>query len=360
MSFTSGGVLDQLGIESKKTLLNLSLSASDLIGKVDLSDSVTKENAVTVEFINGKFITKLRISNNVLIYKEDLKNIPLLLNIIDQGDIKGGSIPLSYFNNDTQSQIALVFMHYYGYVTLINGEEYFNPNITLLFNSEWWLKIFDLARLNTLNYIEMEVKSGNQPVKNKAIIEESGLISIKEFKSVQPSIGMDILWALSIYFFDKIIRNWEEQELPENIFTDTIMDIDIAPGKYIKSLDAKNFFITQLRIFLGLRPNKLWFGGGYQSKFYEMIQKKENVLNKTIILEEMRFFTDYLNLIYSGGNNILNDSGESGTEPFAVKDLVYSEVQDGIHLNVVISLVIQINLYNDSNVYTLPVTTKIN
>ena len=360
MSMVSGGVLDQLGTESKKTLLNLSLSVSDLVGKVDLSDSITKENAVTVDLVNGKFITKLRISNNVLIYKDDLKNIPLLLNIIDQGDIRGESIPLNYFNTDIQSRIALVFMHYYGYVTIINGEEYFNPNILLLFNSDWWIKIFNLARQNTLNYIELEVATGNQPVKNKALIEDTGLILVREFKSIQPSPGMDILWALSIYFFDKIIRNWEDQELPETTFTDTIMDIDVNPGKYIKSLDSKSFFINQLRIFLGLRPNKIWFGGNYQSKFYEMIQKKVNKLNKTIILEELKYFTNYLNYIYSGGNDVLNGPNDSGTEPFAITDIIYTEQEDGIHMVAVVSLVIQINLYNDNQIYTLPVTTKIN
>ena len=356
----NNGVLNQLGNESKKTLLNLAISASDLIGKVDLSDSITKENAVTVEIINGKYVTKLRIQNNVLIYKEDLKDIPLLLEVIDQGDIRGDSIPLSYFTTDIQSRIAVIFMNYYGYVTRVNNEDYFNSNILVIFNSDWWKSIFDLARINTLNYIQLEVDNGNQPPKNKTIIEETGLISIKEFKNIQPSPGMDILWALGIYFFDKIIRNWEEQELPETIYTDTIMDIDINPGKYVKTLDAKNFFINQLRIFLGLRPNKIWFGGNYQSKFYEMIQKKVNKLNKTIILEELQYFTTYLNLIYSGGNSVLNGPTDSGTEPFAVTDVLYSEVEDGIHVTAVVTVVLQVNLYNDTQIYTLPVTTKIN
>ena len=354
------GVLDQLGSESKKTLLNLSLNASDLIGKVDLSDSVTKENAVTVEIINGKYITKLRIENNVLIYRDDLKSIPLLLEVINQGDIRGDSIPLNSFSIETQTKIAVIFMNYYGYVTRVNNEDYFNSNILLIFNSDWWTKIFNLARINTLNYIQLEVDNGNQPIKNKTIIEDSGLISVKEFKNIQPSPGMDILWALGIYFFDKIIRNWNEQELPEVLYTDTIMDIDINPGKYVKTLDAKNFFVNQLRIFLGLRPNKIWFGGNYQSKFYEMIQKKVNKLNKTIILEELQYFTNYLNSIYSGGNNILNGPNDSGTEPFAITDVIYSEQENGIHVTATVSIVIQINLYNDTQIYTLPVTTKIN
>ena len=360
MSTVSRGVLDLIGPESKKTILNLALDVKDLVGKVDLNDSLSKENIVTVELINGKPITKIRIPNNVIIYKDDLKEIPTLLEIIDQGEIRGNSIPLNSFPIEIQNKIIIVFMTHYGYCTRINNDVYFNPHIHDLFPVGWWQKIFTLARKKTLTYIEQEISNGNQPTKNKEIIEQTGLISIKEFRTIEPMPGMDLLWALGIYFFEKVIRNWNDQELPETIYTDTIMDIDLSPGKFIKSLDAKKFFLTQLQIFLGLRPNKIWFGGLYQSKFQELIQKKTNNLNKTIILEELSTFTNFMNLIYSGGNDVLNGSTDSGTEPFAIKNLIYNEVDDGIHTTVNVSIIIQINLYNDMQIYTLPVTTKIN
>ena len=360
MSTVSRGVLDLIGPESKKTILNLALDVKDLVGKVDLNDSLSKENIVTVELINGKPITKIRIPNNVIIYKDDLKEIPTLLEIIDQGEIRGNSIPLNSFPIEIQNKIIIVFMTHYGYCTRINNDVYFNPHIHDLFPTDWWQKIFTLARKKTLTYIEQEISNGNQPTKNKEIIEQTGLISIKEFRTIEPMPGMDLLWALGIYFFEKVIRNWNDQELPETIYTDTIMDIDLSPGKFIKSLDAKKFFLTQLQIFLGLRPNKIWFGGLYQSKFQELIQKKTNNLNKTIILEELSTFTNFMNLIYSGGNDVLNGSTDSGTEPFAIKNLIYNEVDDGIHTTVNVSIIIQINLYNDMQIYTLPVTTKIN
>ena len=360
MSVVNNGVLDQLGIESKKVQLALALNVKDLIGKVDLSDSITKENIVTVDYINGNYVTKLRISNNVVIYKDDLKDIPLLLTVIDQGDIKGTSIKLDTFSLDIQTKIAIIFMIHYGYAININNQTYFTKHIHDIFNTPWWMDIFELARTNTLTYIDNEVESGSQPVKNRELIYSSGLISVNEFKAIEPTPGMDILWALGIYFFDKIIRNWEDQELPEPLFTDTLMDADLSPGKYIKSLDAKNFFVNQLRIFLGLRPHKIWFGGNYQSKFFEMIQKKSTKLNKTIILEELSSFTKYMNYIYSGGNSILNGPNDSGTEPFAVTDISYNEIEDGIHTTVQVSVHLQINLYGEVSTYKLPVTTKIN
>lgn len=356
----SRGVLDLIGPESKKTILNLALDVKDLVGKVDLNDSLSKENIVTVDIINGKPVTKVRIPNNVLIYKEDLKEIPSLLEIIDQGEIRGSSIPLNSFPIEIQNKIILVFMTHYGYCNRINNEIYFNPHIHDLFPVGWWQKIFDLARKKTLNYIEMEISNGNQPIKNKEIIEQTGLISVKEFRSIEPIPGMDVLWALGIYFFEKIIRNWNDQETPEQLFTETIMDVDFAPGKYIKTLDAKKFFLNQLRIFLGLRPNKIWFGGLYQSKFQEMIQKKANNLNRTIILEELSTFTKYMNAIYSGGNDVLNGTTDSGTEPFAIKNIIYNETIDGIYTTVTVNIIIHINLYNDIQTYTLPVTTRIN
>lgn len=360
MSVVNRGVLDLLGVEAKKTQLALAIDVKDLVGTVDLNDSITKENIVTVDLINGKYVTKIRIPNNVIIYKEDLKDIPLLLTVIDQGAIKGSSIKLDYFPIDTQTRIAEVFMIYYGYATKVNNQTYFTQHMYDLFNTAWWSNIFELARTNTLTYIDLEVENGTQPVKNRELIYNTGLISVDQFKLIEPSPGMNILWALSIYFFDKIIRNWTDQEIPEPLYTDTIMDADLSPGKYIKTLDAKNFFVNQLKIFLGLRPNKIWFGGNYQSKFYEMIQKKDNKLNKTIILEELSYFTNYMNQIYSGGNTILNGSNDSGTEPFAVTDLTYSEVDTGIHTNIQITVHLTINLYGESNIYKLPVTTKIN
>lgn len=359
-TLSSRGVLDLIGPESKKTILNLAIDVKDLVDKVDLNDSLTKENVVIVEIINGKPITRVRIPNNILIYKEDLKEIPTLLEIIHQGDLRGSTIPLNTFPIEIQNKIMVTFMVHHGYCNRINNEIYFNPHIHDLFPTDWWQKIFKLARERTLNYIEMEVANGNQPIKNKEIIMQTGLISLNEFKAIEPTPGMDLVWALGIYFFEKIVRNWADQEPPKVIDTETLMDVDFSPGKYTKSLDAKNFFLTQLQIFLGLRPNKIWFGGLFQSKFQELIQKKSSNLNKTIILEELSTFTNYLNQIYSGGNNVLNGTNDSGTEPFTVKGIDYSEVEEGIHTTVSVSVILQINLYNDTKIYTLPVTTRIN
>ena len=231
MSIISRGVLDQLGPESKISLLMKAIDVKDLVGQLDLSNSVTKENVITVDLINGKYVTKIRIPNNVLIYKEDLKEIPLLLEIIDQGDIRSASIRLDTFPLEVQTKIALVFMIHYGYCTKVNNEEYFTPHIIDLFNTDWWQNIFNLARENTLNYIDLEVNNGNQPAKNRELIYQTGLISVKEFKSVQLSPGMDTLWALSIYFFDKII-----------IVIPTSIGIPLG--------ESGNLFLKQLKTFL--------------------------------------------------------------------------------------------------------------
>lgn len=359
MSHTNS-VLDFLGPTSKSTLLNLALSPRDLVGKVDFHDSLTKENIVTVQLINNKPVTKVRIPNNVIIYKEDLKEIPLLLEFISQGNLKGSSIPLDSFPIETQNNIILCFMTYYGYTTKVGTDYYFTPHIEDLFNTTWWLNLFQMAKINTLSYIEQEVVLGNQPIKNKDLIEASGLISVMEFRKIQPEPGMDLLWALGIYFFEKIIRNWILQEVPEVIETETLMDVDLDPGKYNKMMDAKKFFVQQLRIFLGLRPNTIWFGNGYHSKFKELIQKKISTLSKNLVLEELRYFTDYMNLIYSNSNEILNGPVDSGTEPFTVTDIIYFETDKGPNTVITVQIKILINTYSTAQVITLPVTTRIN
>ena len=359
MSVTNG-ILDSIGPTSKLTLLNLALSPKDLIGKVDFHDSLTKENIVTVQMVNNRPVTKVRIPNNVIIYKEDLKEIAPLLEFISQGDLKGSNIPLASFTIETQNNIILCFMMYYGYVTKIGAEHYFTPHIEDLFNTTWWINLFQMAKINTINYIEQEVTLGNQPIKNKELIEASGLIAVQEFRKIQPEPGMDLLWALGIYFFEKIVRNWVFQEVPEVIETETLMDVDFDPGKYTKMMDAKKFFIQQLRIFLGLRPNTIWFGNGYHSKFKELIQKKISTLSKNMVLEELKYFTDYMNLIYSNGNSILNGPVDSGTEPFAVQDIVYFEQEHGPNTVITVQIRILINTYSTSQVVTLPVTTRVN
>lgn len=354
------GAIDKLGPESKITLQNLALSVNDLAGALDFSNSLSKENAVYVEFSNGKFITKIRLSNNVRIYKKDLIDIPLLLEIISQKDLKGSFIELKTFSTDTQTKIALCFMQQYGYVKNLNNDLYFTKAIRTLFNTEWWLKYFDISEKLTHNWIEEEIFLGNQPIKNKDLIIDSEYISVEKFKNLQPEKGMDLLWALSIYFFDKIIRNWEDQELPEIKETETIMDIDINPGKYIKQIDAKTFFLTQMQIYLQLRPANIFFGGSYFSRIKEFIQKKSSEINKTMIMEELKYFTDWMNLIYSGGNNQLNGPNDSGTEPFTVKDIIYSETENGPTTDIILNIILQINTYQDSAIYTLPISTKIN
>jgi len=262
--------IEFLGPTSKQTQLNLLITPKDLIGQVDFNDSLTKENIVSVEYINGKYETKIRIENNVEIYKDDLKTIPLLLEVIDQSSLYGESIRLDAFNIDTQTKIALCFMHWNGYIKIINGNYWFTSHIKVLFTTDWWQKLFKIAEIKTKSYINKEKELNNQPLKTLEMIETTGLISVNEFKSIQPEKGMDILWALGIYFFEKIVRNYQSQEAPEIMFTDTIMDIDINPGRYIKQMDAKTFFLTQLRIYLGLQPSSIFFGNGYYSIFKQL------------------------------------------------------------------------------------------
>lgn len=351
--------IEFLGPTSKQTQLNLLITPKDLIGQVDFNDSLTKENIVSVEFINGKYETKIRIENNVEIYKDDLKSIPLLLEVIDQSSLYGESIRLDAFNIDIQTKIALCFMHWNGYVKIINGNYWFTPHIKILFTTDWWQKLFKIAEIKTKAYITKEKELNNQPIKTLDMIETTGLISVNEFKSIQPEKGMDILWALGIYFFEKIVRNYQTQEAPEIMFTDTIMDIDINPGRYIKQMDAKTFFLTQLRIYLGLQPSSIFFGNGYYSIFKQQIHKKITDINRKIILEELQYFTNGMNDLYSGGNNLLNNALDSGTEPFTITDIIYSETEHGPTTDIHLSIIIQINLYNISETYSLPVSSRI-
>ena len=210
-------VLDNIGPESKSTMLNLSITSEDLIDKVDFNDSISKQNIIYTELINGKIETRIRIPNNVQIYKSDLQEMPLLMEVITVESMNNDSIALSSFSQNNQTKIALIFMQYYGYVQYLNNELYFTKHLETLFNTKYWLDIFKLAKDKTLKYIEEEIKIGNQPPKNKELIKESGLFSVESFKTIQPVYKADTLWALRIYFFDKIISNWsehEEREIP--------------------------------------------------------------------------------------------------------------------------------------------------
>ena len=353
-------VLDNIGPESKSTMLNLSITSEDLIDKVDFNDSISKQNIIYTELINGKIETRIRIPNNVQIYKSDLQEMPLLMEVITVESMNNDSIALSSFSQNNQTKIALIFMQYYGYVQYLNNELYFTKHLETLFNTKYWLDIFKLAKDKTLKYIEEEIKIGNQPSKNKELIKESGLFSVESFKTIQPVYKADTLWALSIYFFDKIIRNWSEQEEREIPWTDTIMDIDFSPSKYTKLLDAKEFFLTQLRIYLSLRPDYIFFGGNYFSKFKEFIQQKTNNVSQAVILEELQNFTDFMNEVFSGGNNILLGSNDNKMEPFAVTDVIYNEVEDGVNMKIILNIVLRINTYNNSQVYTLPIVSRLN
>lgn len=346
--------IDLLGPESKQSLLLSAITADDLIDKVDFSNSINKENTITTIIENGKYITKIRIPNNVEIYKSDLQEKPLLLDIISPSDIINDSIPLSSFDLNTQSKIALIFMQYYGYVKMISNEYYFTEEIEYIFNTDFWSDIFTLARQKTLDYIQKEVDIGNQPVKNKDLIENSKLISVEQFKTIQPSYKCDTLWALSIYFFDKIIRNWNDQIEKEIMETTTIMDIDIGPSKYNKLLDPKVFFLMQLRLYLSSRPDYVFFGGNYFSKFKEFLQMKPNSVTQTIIMEELEMFTNAMNELYANSTNTL-----SGTEPFKVVEIRYSEVEDGPYVNIIMYLVLLVNTYKKAETYTLPISTRV-
>ena len=341
-------------------MLNLSITSEDLIDKVDFNDSISKQNIIYTELINGKIETRIRIPNNVQIYKSDLQEMPLLMEVITVESMNNDSIALSSFSQNNQTKIALIFMQYYGYVQYLNNELYFTKHLETLFNTKYWLDIFKLAKDKTLKYIEEEIKIGNQPPKNKELIKESGLFSVESFKTIQPVYKADTLWALSIYFFDKIIRNWSEQEEREIPWTDTIMDIDFSPSKYTKLLDAKEFFLTQLRIYLSLRPDYIFFDSNYFSKFKENIQQKTNNVSQAVILEELQNFTDFMNEVFSGGNNILLGSNDNKMEPFAVTDVIYNEVEDGVNMKIILNIVLRINTYNNSQVYTLPIVSRLN
>lgn len=353
-------ILDTVGPESKSTMLNLSLTSTDLVDKVDFNDSISKQNIIYTELINGKIETRIRIPNNVLIYKSDLQDMPLLMEVVTVEMMTNDYIALSSFSQANQIRIALIFMQYYGYVQYLNNELYFTRHLETLFNTKYWTDIFALAKNKTIKYIEEEIKIGNQPSKNKELIQESGLFSVELFKTIQPVYKADTLWALSIYFFDKIIRNWSEQEEREIPWTDTIMDIDFSPAKYTKLMDAKEFFLTQLRIYLSLRPDYIFFGGNYFSKFKEFIQQKSSNISQAIILEELQNFTDFMNEVFSGGNNILMGSNDSKMEPFAVTDVIYNEVEDGVNIKIVLNIVLKINTYKNSQVYTLPIVSRLN
>ena len=63
---------------------------------------------------------------------------------------------------------------------------------------------------------------------------------------------------------------------------------------------------------------------------------------------------------FSGGNNILMGSNDSKMEPFAVTDVIYNEVEDGVNMKIVLNIVLRINTYNNSQVYTLPIVSRLN
>jgi hypothetical protein len=109
-------ILDTVGPESKSTMLNLSLTSTDLVDKVDFNDSISKQNIIYTELINGKIETRIRIPNNVLIYKSDLQEMPLLMEVVTVEMMTNDYIPLSSFSQANQIRIALIFMQYYGYV----------------------------------------------------------------------------------------------------------------------------------------------------------------------------------------------------------------------------------------------------
>ena len=96
-------VLDNIGPESKSTMLNLSITSEDLIDKVDFNDSISKQNIIYTELINGKIETRIRIPNNVQIYKSDLQEMPLLMEVITVESMNNDSIVLSSFSQNNQA-----------------------------------------------------------------------------------------------------------------------------------------------------------------------------------------------------------------------------------------------------------------
>lgn len=155
-------ILDTVGPESKSTMLNLSLTSTDLVDKVDFNDSISKQNIIYTELINGKIETRIRIPNNVLIYKSDLQEMPLLMEVVTVEMMTNDYIALSSFSQANQIRIALIFMQYYGYVQYLNNELYFTRHLETLFNTKYWTDIFALAKDKTIKYIEEEIKIGNQ------------------------------------------------------------------------------------------------------------------------------------------------------------------------------------------------------
>lgn len=364
MSNTS--ILGLYGTGSKDTLMNLSITASDLINKS--LDGVTQQNEVTVVNTGGRFgryETQVRIPINVLITKEDLHEIPALLNTINQdlyfGKTEG--IELSAFSTKEQTSIAIEFMIYHGYI--IRREElYLTPRIQQLFDSDWWKKIWVEAKARTIQNIKDAAIVGNQTTFTIEDIEETGYISVDALKEVEPEPGMDVLWALGIYFFDKIVRNYKTFHEPFIQETDTLMDIVVAPARFEKQLNAKEFFLRELRTYLGLVPGSIYFSGGYHSDFKKAIQRKLSSLQgdslySQIVKEEIQFFVDWMNSIYSGGNSTLLSSTDHWTEPFAIENVEFSEESDGITTTLIAQLTIAVNLPDEDDRFTLPVTTDI-
>ena len=363
---TTSTVLSEFSTGSKDTLMNLSITANDLAN--NSLDTVTQQNEVTVTNSGGQFgqyVTEVRSAINITITKDDLHEIPALLNVINQ-DLyfgKADGIELSSFSTKEQSAIALEFMIYHGYI--IRREELFiTSRLPAVFNSDWWNNIWTLARAKTLSNISDELLLGNTVVFTKEDINETGYISLTAFKEIEPEPGMDLLWALGIYFFDKIVRNYKTFHEPFIQETDTLMDIILSPAQFEKQLNPKEFFLAQLRIYLGLVPGSIFFSGGYHSEFKKAIQRKlsslqGDTLYSQIVKEEMEFFIDWMNANYSGGNSALLSSGDHWTEPFAITGVEYSELTDGITTTLVAQISISVNLPNEDTTFTLPVTTDI-
>ena len=64
--------IDQLSPNARSVLLTSALTADDLIDSIDFNDSLNFENVITTSYENGKYVTKIRIENNVVIYKSIL------------------------------------------------------------------------------------------------------------------------------------------------------------------------------------------------------------------------------------------------------------------------------------------------
>lgn len=346
--------IDQLSPNARSVLLTSALTADDLIDSIDFNDSLNFENVITTSYENGKYVTKIRIENNVVIYKSDLQDKPKLLELIKPSDFIYDSIPLSSFDLITQTKIAIVFMHYYGYVKQLEGEYYFTDSIHNIFGTQFWQDVFNEAKQKTLQYINNEIKIGNLNDKIKEQIQEENLIHLEQVRMVQPSYNCDTIWALSIYFFDKILRNQNQYDTEKNIQdTYTIMDADIGPSRYVKLTDAKHFFVTQLSYYLSSSPDYIFFGGNYHSKFKEFLQMKMSDTTETIITEELETFTNTMNDLYALASN------ENDIVPFKIESIHYSKSEVGPYENIVLQINIRISTKNVSNVYTLPVLMQV-